>query len=69
MNHLQKSRVTVDFFAHERDVLQELCEQDIRPAQEQLRWLVLNEAERRGLQLSKNSDAPTYQGRRVAIEA
>lgn len=56
MNHLQRSRVTVDFFAHERDVLQELCEQDMRPAQEQLRWLVLSEAKRRGLQLSKNSN-------------
>jgi hypothetical protein len=55
MNHLQKSRVTVDFFAHERDVLQSLCEQDVRPPQDQLRWLVLNEAKRRGLQSPENS--------------
>ena len=69
MSHLQKSRVIVDFFLPERDVLQELCEQDIRPAQEQLRWLVLNEAKRRGLQLQKNSDASTYQAERVAIDS
>ncbi|MBV7328400.1 hypothetical protein KFU94_09095 [Chloroflexi bacterium TSY] len=47
MNHLQKSRVTVDFFMHERDALQMLCEQDIRPPQEQLRWLVMAELRRR----------------------
>lgn len=69
MNHLQKSRVTVDFPTYERDVLQELCDQDFRPAQEQLRWLVLNEAKRRGFQLQRNSDAPTYQAGRVAIGA
>lgn len=50
MNQLQKSRVTVDFFMHERDVLQTLCDEDVRPPSEQLRWLVLNEARRRGLQ-------------------
>lgn len=56
MNRLQKSRVTVDFFIHERDVLEVLCEQDIRPPQEQIRWLVLNEAKRRGFSLSLGDD-------------
>ena len=60
MNRYQKSRVTVDFFMHERDILQTLCEQDIRPPSEQLRWLVLNEAQRRKLQLipNKNTTVP-----------
>lgn len=44
-----KSRVTVDFFAHERDALQLLCDQDIRPPAEQIRWLVLQAAQKRGL--------------------
>lgn len=50
MSRYNRVRVTVDFFDHERDVLQNLCEQDIRPPQEQIRWLVLNEAIRRGVQ-------------------
>lgn len=61
MNHFPKSRVTVDFPVYERDVLQELCEQDIRPAQEQLRWLVLNEARRRGLQTLENSKSASVE--------
>lgn len=55
MDHLQKSRVSADFPMHERDILQQLCDQDIRPPAEQIRWLVLNEAKRRGLQPTENS--------------
>ncbi len=66
MNGLQKSRVTVDFFMHERDVLQSLCDQDVRPPAEQLRWLVLNEAKRRKLRPavknSKSAQAVEGQG-------
>lgn len=66
MERLQKSRVTVDFFIHERDALQTLCDQDVRPPAEQLRWLVLNEAQRRGLQpvaaqsIGANRPTPTH---------
>jgi hypothetical protein len=57
---MQRSRVTIDFPLPERDVLQQLCEQDIRPAAEQIRWLVLTEAQRRGILSNENSDsAPT----------
>jgi hypothetical protein len=51
-----RSRVTVDFLIPERDILQRLCDQDIRPAAEQLRWLVLTEAQRRGI-LSANANS------------
>lgn len=44
-----RSRITVDFLMPERDVLQRLCDADIRPAAEQIRWLVLLEAQRRGI--------------------
>ena len=70
MNYLQKSRVTVDFFMHERDVLQTLCDEDVRPPAEQLRWLVLSEAKRRGLQSAsaKCESASTQQPNGVPIE-
>jgi hypothetical protein len=54
----QKSRVYVDFPEPERDVLQILCDADLRLPAEQLRWLVLTEAQRRGL-ISKNSNTAT----------
>jgi hypothetical protein len=63
MNHTQRARVSADFPTHERDILQQLCEQDIRPPAEQLRWLVLNEAQRRGiLGNNKSAASQTWQG-------
>ena len=44
-----KYRVPVDFPEQERDVLGLLCDADLRSPAEQLRWLVLNEAKRRGI--------------------
>lgn len=52
MRQPAKSRVTVDFPIPERDALQVLCDADLRPAAEQIRWLVLNEAKRRGLEFA-----------------
>ena len=46
---IQRSRVFVDFPIPERDTLERLCDADMRPPAEQLRWLVLTEAKRRGL--------------------
>lgn len=51
MQQIAKSRVTVDFPLPERDILQLLCEQDYRPPQEQIRWLVINAAKERGIDL------------------
>ncbi len=56
MNHLQKSRVIVDIPAHERDILQKFCDQDIRPPADQIRWLIVCEAKRRGLWPVKPSE-------------
>jgi hypothetical protein len=51
MTHSQKSRVTVDFPLSERDALDVLCEADLRPPAEQIRWLVINEVKRRGIEM------------------
>lgn len=42
-------RVAADFSEGERDALDALCFSDYRPPAEQLRWLVMQEARRRGL--------------------
>jgi hypothetical protein len=44
-----KYRVSVEFPERERDILQALCDMDLRPASEQIRRLILTEAKRRGL--------------------
>lgn len=49
MERKPKARITVDFPMPERDALQFLCDTDLRPPAEQLRWLVLTEAKRRGI--------------------
>ena len=48
-------RVAADFSEFERNTLDALCNVDYRPPAEQLRWLVIQEAERRGL-LPKMND-------------
>jgi hypothetical protein len=48
---LKQYRVPVDFPEQERDILDLLCDADLRPAAEQIRWLVLNEAKRRGVEI------------------
>ena len=54
MQRIAKSRVTVDFPLPERDILELLCEQDYRPPQEQIRWLVINAAKERGIDQKKD---------------
>lgn len=46
---LRRYRVTVDFPEGERDILAALCKKDYRPPDDQLRYLVVTEATRRGL--------------------
>jgi len=45
----KRYRVPVDFPEHERAVLATLCSQDYRPPEDQVRYLVIQEAKRRGL--------------------
>jgi len=45
----ERFRVSADFLPAERDALDALCKADYRPTAEQIRWLVMNEAQRRGL--------------------
>jgi hypothetical protein len=49
------SRLTLTFEPDLRDALQEMSEADYRPPKEQIRYLVIAEARRRGLLPSKNS--------------
>jgi hypothetical protein len=42
-------RITVDLPELERAILTDLCEQDIRMPDEELRWLLIEEAKRRGI--------------------
>ncbi len=46
---MKKLRVMVDFYQHEQTALEELCQADYRLPDDQIRWLVTNEAKRRGL--------------------
>lgn len=45
----KRYRVPVDFPENERAVLAALCSQDYRPPEDQVRYLVIQEARRRGL--------------------
>ena len=45
----KRYRVTADLSESERNALDALCVGDYRPPSEQLRWLVVTEAKRRGL--------------------
>ena len=47
-------RVAADFSEAERNALDVLCTFDYRPPAEQLRWLVMQEAQRRGLAAATN---------------
>lgn len=49
------SRLTLTFEPELRDALQEMSEADYRPPKEQIRFLVIAEARRRGLIPVKNS--------------
>lgn len=49
MKDTKRYRVAADFSEGERDALDALCFSDYRPPAEQLRWLVMQEARRRGL--------------------
>ena len=51
-------RVTVDFPETEREVLAVLCSNDYRPPDDQLRYLVMTEAQRRGLVKSEGDVQP-----------
>lgn len=52
---IKRYRVPVDFLEDEREILDALCFSDYRPPAEELRWLVMQEARRRGL-LPKMND-------------
>lgn len=68
-------RVATDFSEDERNALDILCSFDYRPPAEQLRWLVMQEARRRGLAAATNEPnkhncaVPAYQGEHGAIVA
>jgi len=53
----RRYRVTVDFQESERETLAKLCNVDFRLPDDQLRYLVVNEAKRRGL-LTDPPDPP-----------
>ncbi len=46
---VKRFRVPVDFTEDEREVLSVLCGKDYRTPEDQLRFLVVSEAQRRGL--------------------
>lgn len=50
----RRYRVTADLSESERNALEALCVGDYRPPSEQLRWLVVAEAKRRGLLPQEN---------------
>lgn len=52
---IKRFRVTVDFPEPEREMLAVLCSHDYRPADDQLRYLVVTEAQRRGLAKNEGS--------------
>jgi hypothetical protein len=58
-NSTKQYRIPVNFPENERNILDILCEQDIRPPAEQIRWLVLTEAQRRGLQAATKKHEST----------
>lgn len=51
-------RLTVSFEPEEQAALATLCEQDKRPPKWTVRWLVLQEAQRRGLVKNEGNGAP-----------
>ena len=64
------NRVTVVLSLDEQEALHEMCKQEVRPAKNFLRWLVVNEALRRGvLPTNANSDVNPRQGSHVAVAA
>lgn len=54
---LKRFRVTADMSEAERNILDALCVGDYRPPSEQLRWLVVTEAKRRGLLAENHNGA------------
>lgn len=55
----ETKRLTVTMTAAELAALERLARQDMRPAKSQIRWLVTQEAERRGLiDATKTADKP-----------
>ncbi len=60
-------RLTIDLTEDERQALVKLAQADMRPAKDQVRFLLRLEAERRGLwpmPITKMPAAPEYEARR-----
>lgn len=58
----ERFRVSADFLPDERDALDALCKADYRPTAEQIRWLVVSEAQRRGLLSAEQERAVDFDG-------
>ena len=56
-------RLTISFTPDERKALQAMAEKDFRPPKDQLRWLLREEAQRRGLLPAKQEARPAQPGR------
>jgi hypothetical protein len=61
------TRLTVSFTPEERQALQAMAETDIRPPKEQVRWLLRQEAKRRGLLSSLETQRAKMQAQGAAL--
>jgi hypothetical protein len=56
------NRLTVSFTAEESEALERMSMEDFRPPKDQIRWLLREEAQRRGLlskEVAEASDTPS----------
>lgn len=65
----KRYRVPVDFTEDEREVLSVLCGKDYRTPEDQLRFLVVSEAQRRGLVKNEVSAQPPSTRANLAANA
>lgn len=63
-------RLTISFTEEERNALQQMAEYDFRPPKDQMRWLLRQEAQRRGLLPTHDTqEAQTVQDSRNKLDS
>jgi hypothetical protein len=64
-----KNRLIVYLLPEEKEALNRMSENDVRPPDAQLRFLLVNEALRRGFLSTNANDDTTRQGKNVVVAA
>lgn len=63
-------RLTISFTEEERNALQQMAEYDFRPPKDQMRWLLRQEAQKRGLLLAHDTqEAQAVQDNRNELDS